>query len=259
MIGLAFADAVPTNLAPHNAIDFELHSQSTDTFAAFSYGTDIDWTKPTSCDDVDVIGKRPTSAHIPTLDNHVDDDFNNTKRQDVPVDNGFVFDQDDQTESNLLFDFDQPKGEVIFPELPPLYRGQPDVHMRNGILNARRLAAAGEPDAEKAFFVANLSEVYRQHQRWMGCLPEIQPFYGALLVAVIIRPLLTNTPQRLNVTRTPTSSDSWHPSVQVSTVLLMARSTRSSPSVEAPSTPLVSSSRTHARQSLLFVPQQEPA
>ncbi|KAF8193325.1 ornithine decarboxylase [Pholiota molesta] len=45
-------------------------------------------------------------------------------------------------------------------------------------MNASRLAAEHVPDAEKAFFVADLSEVYRQHQRWRTCLPEIQPFYA---------------------------------------------------------------------------------
>jgi ornithine decarboxylase len=69
-------------------------------------------------------------------------------------------------------------GDVIFPSLPPLLSGHPEVHLRNGIMNASRLAAEHVPDAEKAFFVADLSEVYRQHQRWRTCLPEIQPFYG---------------------------------------------------------------------------------
>jgi ornithine decarboxylase len=73
-----------------------------------------------------------------------------------------------------------PNGEVIFPSLPPLLTGHPELHLRNGIMNASRLAAAHEPDAEKAFFVADLSVVYRQHQRWKACLPEIQPFYGPL-------------------------------------------------------------------------------
>jgi ornithine decarboxylase len=39
--------------------------------------------------------------------------------------------------------------------------------------------AAGVPDAEKAYFVADLSYVYNQYQRWKRCLPEIEPFYGA--------------------------------------------------------------------------------
>lgn len=72
--------------------------------------------------------------------------------------------------------------EVIFPSLPPLLSGHPEVHVRNGIMNASRRAAGHEPDAEKAFFVADLSQVYNQHQRWKACLPEIQPFYGMLMM-----------------------------------------------------------------------------
>lgn len=70
-------------------------------------------------------------------------------------------------------------GEKLFPSLPPLLSGHPEVHMRNGVMNASRLTAAHEPDAEKAFFVADLSQVFRQHQRWVTSLPEIQPFYGS--------------------------------------------------------------------------------
>lgn len=68
--------------------------------------------------------------------------------------------------------------EHLFPSLPPLLHGRSEVHLRNGIMNASRLAAAHEPDAEKAFFVGDLSQVYRQHLRWKKCLPHIQPFYG---------------------------------------------------------------------------------
>jgi ornithine decarboxylase len=66
----------------------------------------------------------------------------------------------------------------IFPSLPPLLRGHPDIHLRNSILRASLLAPTGDPDAEKAFYVADLSVVYGQHQRWKQCLPNIQPFYG---------------------------------------------------------------------------------
>ena len=69
-------------------------------------------------------------------------------------------------------------GLPLFPGLPPLLHGHPDFHMRNGVTNAARLADADVPNAEKAFFVADLSEVYRQHLRWKACLPDIQPFYG---------------------------------------------------------------------------------
>ena len=73
-------------------------------------------------------------------------------------------------------------GEATFPSLPPLLDGHPDVHLRNGIMNASRSAMTYEPNAEQAFFVADLGQVYRQHQRWKSCLPEIHPFYGSLRV-----------------------------------------------------------------------------
>ncbi|KAK0211325.1 ornithine decarboxylase [Desarmillaria ectypa] len=66
----------------------------------------------------------------------------------------------------------------LFPDLPPLHHGHPELHLRNGVINASQLAAQNVPDAEKAFFVGDLSQVYRQHQRWRACLPEIQPFYA---------------------------------------------------------------------------------
>lgn len=65
------------------------------------------------------------------------------------------------------------------PGLPPVHHGHPDTHLRNGVMQAGELAADGEPDAEKAFFVADLSYVYHQHLRWKRFLPEIEPFYGA--------------------------------------------------------------------------------
>ncbi|KAJ3802153.1 ornithine decarboxylase [Lentinula aff. detonsa] len=66
----------------------------------------------------------------------------------------------------------------LFPSLPSLHIGHPEVHLRNRIMNATQLANDGEPDAERAFFVADLSQVYRQHQRWVSCLPEITPYYA---------------------------------------------------------------------------------
>ncbi|KAJ7497168.1 ornithine decarboxylase [Mycena latifolia] len=65
--------------------------------------------------------------------------------------------------------------ESLFPELPPLLHGHPDLHLRNGILTA---AASTDSGAESAFFVADLTQVYRQHLRWRACLPQIQPFYA---------------------------------------------------------------------------------
>jgi ornithine decarboxylase len=68
--------------------------------------------------------------------------------------------------------------EGAFPSLPPLRFGHPDIHIRNGIMNSLRMSAEQVPDAEKAFFVADLSQVYQQHKRWKICLPDITPFYG---------------------------------------------------------------------------------
>jgi hypothetical protein len=68
--------------------------------------------------------------------------------------------------------------DAPFPNLPPLQYGHPNFHLRNGVMGALSLAAEGEPDAERAFFVADLSQVYLQWQRWKRCLPEIEPFFG---------------------------------------------------------------------------------
>lgn len=86
-----------------------------------------------------------------------------------------LFQLDDSQEDDLTW---SPPDHTIFPDLPPLLHGHPDVHLRNGILAADCLAANHDPDAERAFFVADLSQVYRQHLRWRSCLPKIQPFYG---------------------------------------------------------------------------------
>lgn len=81
---------------------------------------------------------------------------------------------------SFLVPSDQPTDESvrIFPSLPPIHYGHPEIHLRAGIMRASRLAEAQEPNAEKAFFVADLSQVYRQHMRWKASLPEIQPFYA---------------------------------------------------------------------------------
>ncbi|KAI9457029.1 pyridoxal-dependent decarboxylase [Boletus coccyginus] len=73
---------------------------------------------------------------------------------------------------------DEGEAEEIFASLPPLLRGHPDVHLRNGIMNASRRAAENRINAEKAFFVTDLGQVYRQHQRWLHCMPDIEPFYA---------------------------------------------------------------------------------
>jgi len=68
--------------------------------------------------------------------------------------------------------------DFALPGLPLVRHGHPEVHLRNGVMRASQLAAEGEPDAEKAFFVADLSYVYQQHLRWKAFLPEVEPFYA---------------------------------------------------------------------------------
>ena len=38
-----------------------------------------------------------------------------------------------------------------------------------------------DTEAENAFYVADLGEVHRQHQRWKTLLPRIEPFFGKTL------------------------------------------------------------------------------
>lgn len=65
--------------------------------------------------------------------------------------------------------------EVAIPCLPPLLRGHPDVHVHAGIIRA---FADNEANGERAFFVADLSQVYGQYERWKRSLPDIDPFFG---------------------------------------------------------------------------------
>lgn len=95
--------------------------------------------------------------------------------------NGFTL---SQSPYNTFHDFhgkddnQQLDDNLYLPNLPPLRRGHPAVHLRDGVINSHRLSADDEPDSEKAFFVADLSYVYNQHERWKRCLPQIEPFYG---------------------------------------------------------------------------------
>jgi len=37
---------------------------------------------------------------------------------------------------------------------------------------------SGRVEDDEPFFVADLGQVYKQHQRWTRNLPAVQPFYG---------------------------------------------------------------------------------
>lgn len=115
------------------------------------------------------------AAHVPVdFDSHLSSSISisyNDKATAI-VDRILVSGNDASATTESIEDFS-------VPGLPPVHHGHPDTHLRNGVMQAGELAADGEPDAEKAFFVADLSYVYNQHLRWKRFLPEIEPFYGA--------------------------------------------------------------------------------
>jgi len=62
---------------------------------------------------------------------------------------------------------------LMLPSLPPILRGDTDMHIR------QEVAKSFADDADhNSFFVANLSSVYKQHQRWVKHLPNVRPFYA---------------------------------------------------------------------------------
>jgi ornithine decarboxylase len=68
--------------------------------------------------------------------------------------------------------------DILIPSLPPLQSGDARDYLRNMVMQVLQNVDVGTPDAENAFFIADLSEVIKQHMRWKTCLPEIEPFYG---------------------------------------------------------------------------------
>ena len=62
--------------------------------------------------------------------------------------------------------------------LPTIHSGSVDSLLRAGILEAAMASSANQPDAEAAFFIADLGYIYRQHKRWQECLPHVTPCYG---------------------------------------------------------------------------------
>lgn len=69
------------------------------------------------------------------------------------------------------------ESEIVFPGLPKLLSGHTDIHLREGIIRA---FADNAPNSERAFFAADLSQVYAQHARWVRNLPDVEPFFGAI-------------------------------------------------------------------------------
>lgn len=64
--------------------------------------------------------------------------------------------------------------------LPKIRSESVEFLVRAGILEAALASAANQPDAEAAFFIADLGHIYRQHRRWQECLPNVTPYYGEI-------------------------------------------------------------------------------
>ncbi|CAO1618915.1 unnamed protein product [Sympodiomycopsis kandeliae] len=86
------------------------------------------------------------------------------------------YNQDDDDAAGIpkLNSFDayvKPNGGIA-----PVYSGSIEQQLRN-VLRDVDLDQC-EADGENAFFVADLSEVYRQHLRWLKALPRVIPFFA---------------------------------------------------------------------------------
>ncbi|KAG8728871.1 hypothetical protein FRC12_021430, partial [Ceratobasidium sp. 428] len=68
--------------------------------------------------------------------------------------------------------------EVGFVGLPPLQSGTVDEIISAKVADAIYGTEDGESNTESAFFAADLSKVLLQHERWLHCLPGVEPFYA---------------------------------------------------------------------------------
>ncbi|QRV89764.1 ornithine decarboxylase [Ceratobasidium sp. AG-Ba] len=80
--------------------------------------------------------------------------------------------------SRSIFAVDPAVPDVSFPGLPPLQTGTIDEVINTKVAAAIYDTEDGEPGAESAFFAADLSRVLLQHERWLRCLPGVEPFYA---------------------------------------------------------------------------------
>lgn len=73
---------------------------------------------------------------------------------------------------------DEAKLDHFIPsgKINPVYHGSTSRQLKASLANIDVDGCAA--DGENAFFIADLSEVYRQHLRWMRELPRVVPFYG---------------------------------------------------------------------------------
>lgn len=86
--------------------------------------------------------------------------------------------------SHSIFSIDPAYPDVNFPGLPPLHTGTADEVIHTKVAKAIYDTEDDEPNGERAFFAADLSKVLLQHERWLRCLPGIEPFYGESALSV---------------------------------------------------------------------------
>ncbi|CAE6381881.1 unnamed protein product [Rhizoctonia solani] len=84
----------------------------------------------------------------------------------------------DRTSSHSIFAINPAAPDIGFPGLPPLATGTTDEIINTNVAKALYDTEDEEPNVERAFFAADLSKVFSQHQRWVRCLPGVEPFYA---------------------------------------------------------------------------------
>lgn len=80
--------------------------------------------------------------------------------------------------SHSIFSIDPALPDVGFSGLPPLQTGTADEVIHTQVAKALYDVEDDEPNGERAFFAADLSKVLLQHERWLRCLPGVEPFYA---------------------------------------------------------------------------------
>lgn len=148
----------------------------------------------------------PTSAFEFQHHSNIDDMITRTHYLPITRNWGVPLDDDGMGASSLPtpplelehIDHSVSAPAVNIPGLPALSSCSPVALLRSRILQAAVDAEANQPNAERAFFIADLSQVYKQFERWKRCLPNVEPFYGQLFIyrCLTLSPTYSKHPSR---------------------------------------------------------------